>query len=573
MMPSDGVPPRADLALRDSSEEFGSPLTRWQKLRLVIKVVELRLRFVALMAITGLVFAYWDTIWNRYDKWMRPIPLQHAAAIGLEFYCPMHPHVVQDEPGSCPICGMPLARRTRGQASVLPEGVTARIVLGPSRVEQAGIKTVEVAYAPMTQAVTTLGYVAFDERRMASIVSKVPGKSRVEKLYINFNGENVDAGQALAEIYSPELSQAIQELLNATRRAVPSVEAQTEIGRSLGNDRREMVRASAEKLKRWGITQAQIDEILAKGKADFTFRILSPKSGHVFKKNVVEGQEVPEGYPMFEVIDLDTVWVQAQVYEHQLSPIHEGQAALATVEAFPGESFSGLLEFIQPHLDPNTRTVEVRYSLKNPGHRLRPGMFASVTLETPMAELPAFRDRVAVPGSPPARVPVQRAILTADEQKNCPVTEAKLGSMGEPISVQVEGRKVWTCCAACPPKLKAQPAKYLARLEPAPRGQVLSVPELAVVDTGTRKVVYVESEPGIYEGREVILGPRSGDRFPVLEGLAPGEKVAAAGAFLIDAESRLNPAAMSAHPADAPAHANHDSVRSNAGSTPAPHRH
>ena len=120
--------------------------------------------------------------------------------------------------------------------------------------------------------------------------------------------------------------------------------------------------------------------------------------------------------------------------------------------------------------------------------------------------------------------------LTADEQKTCPVTDRKLGSMGDPIPVEVEGRKVWTCCKSCPPKLKAQPAKYLARLAPPPQDQVLSVPESAVIDTGTHKVVYVESEPGVFEGREVVLGPRIGDRFPVLEGLAPGEKVAAAGA-------------------------------------------
>jgi Cu(I)/Ag(I) efflux system membrane fusion protein len=145
--------------------------------------------------------------------------------------------------------------------------------------------------------------------------------------------------------------------------------------------------------------------------------------------------------------------------------------------------------------------------------------------------------------------------------------------MGDPIPVLAEGRQVWTCCAACPPKLKANPAKYLVRLEPAPRGQVLSVPESAVVDTGTRKVVYVESEPGIYEGREVVLGSRSGDRFPVLEGLAPGEKVAAAGAFLIDAESRLNPAGTSAHSGDVPAPAHHIATRSNPTSVPAPHRH
>ena len=132
------------------------------------------------------------------------------------------------------------------------------------------------------------------------------------------------------------------------------------------------------------------------------------------------------------------------------------------------------------------------------------------------------------------------------------MTSLKLGSMGDPIAVEVEGRKIWTCCSDCPPKLKAEPAKYLARLAPPPRDEVLSVPESAVIDTGSRKIVYVESEPGVFEGREVVLGPRIGDRFPVLEGLAPGEKVAAAGAFLIDAESRLNPAAAATAPADRP---------------------
>jgi Cu(I)/Ag(I) efflux system membrane fusion protein len=140
--------------------------------------------------------------------------------------------------------------------------------------------------------------------------------------------------------------------------------------------------------------------------------------------------------------------------------------------------------------------------------------------------------------------------LTADEQQICPVTNAKLGSMGDPISVEAAGQRVWTCCKACPPKLKAQPAKYLARLAPPPLDQVLSVPESAVIDTGVRKVVYIESEPGVFEGREVVLGPRIGNRFPVMEGLAPGEKVAAAGAFLIDAESRINPGAAVVTPGE-----------------------
>ena len=555
-MSSNGLADPAEPAAPAPIDAEEAPLTRWQKFRLVVKVVELRLRFIALMAATALVFAYWDTLWNRYDKWMRPAAERHAAVSGIEYYCPMHPQVVQNEPGTCPICGMPLAKRKKGEKATLPAGVTARVELVPFRVKQAGIKTSEVGYAPLAQTLTTVGYVAFDERRLANIVSKVPGKSRVEKLYINFNGQDVEVGQTLAELYSPELNQAIQELLNASQRAEHSVQPQSAVARSLVADRQEMVRASAEKLKRWGITQAQIDEILKKGQTDFKFTILSPARGHVFKKNVIEGQEVQEGYAMFEIVDLHTVWVQAQVYEHQLGLVHEGQDVEATVDAFPGETFKGKVEFIQPHLDPATRTVEVRYGLSNPGHRLRPWMFATVTLKTPIAGTPPFRTRFAA--KRPSKGEGRPVRLTADEQKICPVTNAKLGSMGDPIRVEVEGRTVWTCCNACPPKLKAQPAKYLARLTPPPEDQVLSVPELAVIDTGIHKVVYVESEPGVFEGRDVVLGPRIGNRFPVLEGLAPGEKVAAAGAFLIDAESRLNPGAAPAAPggptkvADAP---------------------
>jgi len=547
------------------------PLSRWRKFRLIVKVVEVRLRFIALLAITGLVFAYWDTLWNRYEKWARPATSPHAAVLGIEFYCPMHPQVVQDEPGTCPICGMTLARRKTGERAALPAGVTARVELAPFRVAQAGIRTALVAYAPLTQTLTTVGYVAFDERRIANIVSKVAGKSRVETLYVNFTGENVEAGQRLAELYSPELNQAIQELESAARRAGQSVQPRTDVARSLLADRREMVAASIEKLKRWGITQAQIDEILAKGTKDFKFTILSPIGGHVFKKNVVQGQEVPEGYPMFEVVDLGTVWVQAPVYEHQLAMVHEGEAVEATVGAFPGQIFSGKVEFMQPHLDPATRTVEVRYALENPGHRLRPGMFATVTLKAPVSDTPAFQARAARAPTPGDEM--RLASLTVEAQKTCPVTDLKLGSMGDPISVQVEGRKVWTCCSACPPKLKAQPARYLASLEPAPRDQVLSVPESAVIDTGSRKVVYVESEPGIFEGREVVLGPRAGDRYPVLEGLAPGEKVAAAGAFLIDAESRLNPTAATQPAASGPTKLAETPARSPDNPSQPAHRH
>lgn len=508
-------------------------LTRWQKFRLVVKVVELRLRFIALMAITGLVFAYWDTIWNRYDKWMRPTAEKAAVASGIEYYCPMHPNIIRSEPGHCPICGMPLAKRKKGEKMVLPEGVTARVQLAPFQIGQAGIRTAEVAYSSLTETVTAVGTVEFDERHLASIASKIRGMARVEKLYVNFTGQNVEAGATLAELYSPELYQAIQELLLSRRSAREAPRLQSALGRSVLGDPQEMIRLAGEKLKLWGLTQAQIDQILEQGKSEYRIPIIAPIGGHIVKKNIVEGQYVAEGQALFEVADLHTVWVKAQVFEDEVGLVHVGQAVEARVEALPGQTFPGKVAFVQPHLDPATRTVEVRYDVDNPGHRLRPGMFATVTLRTPVAETPMFRDRLAS---------VRPASLTVEEQKVCTVTGAKLGSMGPPVPVEVEGRKLWACCEGCPPELKANPAKYLAKLAAAPKDGVLSVPESAVIDTGALKVVYVETEPGVFEGRKVVLGPRSGDRFPVLEGLSPGERVATAGAFLIDAESRLNPA-------------------------------
>ena len=528
----------------------GPPLSRWKRFRLVVKVVELRLRFIALMGITGLAFAYWDTIWNRYDKWMRPEVTKVAAASGVEFFCPMHPNVVRDEPGSCPICGMPLSRRKKGDKEALPEGVTARVQLAPFRIRQAGIKTAVVAYAPLAEVLTTVGTVEFDERKLAQISSKVRGNARVEKLAVNFTGQDVRAGDVLAELYSPELYQAVNELLLARRSARDAPRMQTAIGRSALGDPEELTRLASQKLKLWGLTQAQIDDILRKGKAEPVVPILAPIGGHVVKKDVVEGQYVPEGQTMFEIADLSAVWIKAQVYEDQIGLIRTGQAVEATVGAFPGRVFRGAVAFIQPHLDPTTRTVEVRYDLPNPGHLLRPGMYATVTLKTPVADTPMFQ--ASREHAPHGGKATRLAGLTAEEQETCPVTDAKLGSMGKPIPVDVEGRKVWTCCAACPPKLKAAPARYLAKLEPPPADAVLTVPESAVIDTGDRKVVYVEAEPGVFEGRRVVLGPRSGDRFPVLEGLSPGEKVAAAGAFLIDAESRINPCPAPEAPSDAP---------------------
>jgi len=185
----------------------------------------------------------------------------------------------------------------------------------------------------------------------------------------------------------------------------------------------------------------------------------------------------------------------------------------------------------------------MRIVLDNPDHLLRPGMFATVVVKSPVSETEPFRTQLAGLRSKPQ---------TSDEsllikfQKNCPVTGRALGSMGTPVKSEVNGSTVYLCCEGCEELLREDTNEYLDRLAPPPAGTVLSVPERAVIDTGTQQIVYVEREPGLFEGVAVKLGPRSGNFFPVIEGLAVGDKVVASGSFLLDAETRLNPAAASA---------------------------
>ncbi len=539
-MSTEGFPIANGNDAQPTPETASGELTRWQKFRLIIKVVELRLRFIALMTVTGLVFAYWDTLGNYYEKYTRPAGEQLAAATEFEFFCPMHPSVVQDQPGNCPICGMPLSKRTKSQKTSLPEGVLARVQLAPFRIAQAGIRTVEASSTPLSESLTTVGSVTFDERRLARISSKLKGMSRVEKLAVNFTGTFVEVGDVLADVYNPELYQAVRELLLAQERARElAASGSSPLGRSLLGGGEDLVRMASEKLRLWGITQEQIDEILRTGKAEPRMPIVAPLCGVVVRKNVFEGQYVAEGDPLFEIADLSRVWIIAQIYEDQIPLVTVGQAVEATVEAYPGLVFKGKVAFLDPALDPATRTLNVRYDLDNSEGKLQPGMFATVTLKTPLADTPLFRSRLAS-ARPASDHAITATSMTVEQQRLCPVTRAKLGSMGDPIQVQLASRKVWVCCSGCPDKLKAEPARYLARLEPPPAGEILSIPESAVIDTGDRKIVYVEAQPGLFEGRQVVLGARIGDRYPVLGGLAPGDRVAAAGAFLIDAETRLN---------------------------------
>ncbi|MCC6491720.1 MAG: efflux RND transporter periplasmic adaptor subunit, partial [Pirellulales bacterium] len=361
--------------------------------------------------------------------------------------------------------------------------------------------------------------------KQAEIVSRVAGY--VEVLHVDKTFDHVAAGQPLAEIYSPELYSAAQELLLAKKHR-----------------RTDLVASSRQRLRLLGVDDAEIDEILASGGSSARLLIRSPQAGQVIEKQIVEGASIEAGSLLFKVADLSTVWIEADVYERDLPFLHEGQEVEAAIEALPNRAFAGRISQVYPQLNDDTRTNRVRVTLDNSQLLLRPGMFAAVQVRMPLSRTEPFRSQIAAARAKPASL-TDDALIAA--QRFCPVTGLALGSMGDPLKVSINDQQVFLCCANCELPLKDSPQQYLARLAPPPEDAVLSVPEQAVIDTGKQQVVYVERSPGMFEAVSVELGPRSGGYYPVLRGLAPGDRVAAAGAFLLDAETRLNPAAASAY--------------------------
>jgi Cu(I)/Ag(I) efflux system membrane fusion protein len=473
-----GEPDRA--ANSSNSLAGGAPHTRRQKLILVGLVILKRMRFIAILAGVGLFIGKWDTVLNYWDKWTQPRSAAvHELEPGHEFYCPMDPQVVRAnyEPNGdvpkCPICGMPLSERKKGETAKLPAGITARVQLSPERIQLAGIKTVPVEYRPVARETKTVGYVTFDESRLSRIVSRVEGY--VEKLYVDETFTVVHKGDPLAEIYSPELYSTARELVLASRAG------------GVGD----LAAAARNKLLLLGVSRQEIDGIVASGQPSPALVIRSPQTGHVVDKKIVVGSSVEAKMTLFEVADLSTVWIEAAVYEKDIPFLQVGQKVEVTVEACPNRTFTGKLALVHPHVETATRTNPIRLTLDNPQHELRPGMFATVRINTPLESIEPYKTLAAKSA---------RVILAGTSAADAP-----------------------------------------------PQYEFLVVPERAVVDTGSKKVVYVERQPGMFEGVEVELGPRQSEYYPVLKGLKAGDQVAAAGGFLIDAETRLNPAAASTY--------------------------
>ena len=318
-----------------------------------------------------------------------------SASLGQLYYCPMHPSVVQDHPGECPICSMTLVRKPQGKA--IPSGTMkpsaapapgvpgfADVDLTPERIQLIGMRTATVKREAIGGDLRTVGVVAANERGLAQINTRFGGW--IQKLLVSETGERVRRGQVLATIYSPEVFRAEQELLLAhgwSSAAVGDTKSPHDhedlAGGLDANARR--------RLELLGIAPQEIDEMLRTGKAAEAIPIRSPVDGYVVGKNAVAGVAVQSGSVLFEVADLTQVWVTADIYEQDISRVRVGQRARLELASYPGEMQTGKVTFIYPILDSGSRTLRLRLEFKNKsdrnGPRLRPGMYGTVYLDLP----------------------------------------------------------------------------------------------------------------------------------------------------------------------------------------------
>jgi len=278
------------------------------------------------------------------------------AAIGEIWTCSMHPQIRMNEPGSCPICGMTLIPLDTKEVADDPNAYQ----MSESAMKLANIQTIVVGKGDASKEIRLNGKVQVDERNAYSQSTHIPG--RIEQITVNFTGEKVGRGQALATVYSPELVTAQEELLQAA---------------SIKESQPELFEAAQEKLRNWKIGQSQIDQIIANKKPIQRFSIRADVNGVVTKKMVDLGDYVERGMPIYEISDLSKVWVLFDLYESELAWVKEGSEIEYTVNSLPGETFTGKISFIDPLINSQTRVASARVEVSNKDGRLKPEMFAS----------------------------------------------------------------------------------------------------------------------------------------------------------------------------------------------------
>lgn len=396
--------------------------------------------------------------------------------------CGMHPWILEESPGICPICNMNLTpKRDDGAADAAGDPADRKIAywrapmnpmeiydepgksamgmdlvpvyedevvggvavsIDPVTQQNMGIRTASVEKGPLTRTIRTYGHVTYDETRTAQISPKISGW--IEKIHVDFAGKLVEKGEPLFEIYAPQLLAAQEEYLSAYR---------------VSSSNRSLLQSARRRLAYYDVSESQIQRIETAGKINKTMTISSPFRGVVTLKNAEQGSYIKAGTTTYRIADLSRVWVEVHIYEYELPWVAVGQRAEMSLPYQPGKTFTGTVTFIYPHLQAQTRDVVVRLEFDNPDLSIKPNMYATVKIQT------------------------------------------------------------------------------------RGKGEGLIIPSEAVIRSGERNVVFVTRENNKFQPRDVTLGlSLDGRMVQILTGLAPGETVVTSGQFMLDSESKLKEA-------------------------------
>jgi len=281
------------------------------------------------------------------------------------FTCGMHPWIIQDHPGNCPICGMKLEPVHKTASAAAPSAASSAIAVDPATVQLMNLQTTEITRGPLRRTLRTVGTIDYNETALMDVTTKFKGW--IEKLDVDATGQLVHRGEPLFEIYSPELYSAEAEYLSV-------------LGTNSDASATVLREAALGKLKFFDISDGQIADLEKTRESRKTLQILAPMDGFVIGKEVVQGQMVEAGTKLYRLADLGIVWVFAQVYEQDLPYVQLGQEATVKLSSLPDREFRGRVTYVYPDVDEKTRTAKVRLEFENPGYFLKPGMFVSVQI-------------------------------------------------------------------------------------------------------------------------------------------------------------------------------------------------
>ena len=369
------------------------------------------------------------------------------------YTCPMHPQIVEEEPGSCPICGMDLVEKEYPASDVGAENAQGSeadrsrsaapsfpaVSVDPLTVQHMNIVIEQAQKRALTETIRTVGTVGYDEDLLAHVHPRAKGW--VERLAVASVGARVEKGDVLLEFYSPDIVSAQQDYLVALRRGMS-----------------DLVESTRARLELLDVPDSVIDTLRKQRKLQRTIPILAPQDGYVAEINLREGMYIEPGLDLYTIARRDRVWVNVDVLERRMQAVNDGQRASMRVDGIPGRTFEGRVDFVYPELDPQSRTLRVRLAFDNEDGQLRPNQFAEVTLR------------------------------------------------------------------------------------PAQGAPVLAVPSTAIIPAPGGARVVVRTGEGRFRPVAVETGVEAGGYTEIVAGLEPGEQVVASGQFLIDSESSVQAA-------------------------------